>query len=86
MKIEIEKDDLEELEMRATTYGLLLSALVKKHGKFNKHVGEYEYFVDLGMLQSISEANLFTTNEVHPVSKIPHTKIHVKLKGANGSA
>lgn len=86
MKIEIEKDELDELEMRATSYGLLLSAMTRKHGMFNKHTGEYEYFVTLPMLQDISESLVFTTNEINPVTQEPRTKVHIKLKGANGSA
>lgn len=80
MKIEIEKEELDALETRATSYGLLLAAMCRKHGTFNKHVGQYEYLVTLPMLQAISESRVFTTNEINPVTKEPHTKVHIILK------
>jgi hypothetical protein len=84
MKIEIEQEELDDLKIRAQSYGFCLSAMVRKHGKLNKHTGQYEYYVTLPMFEAIAESKLFTTNEIHPVTNEVQTKVHIKLKELDG--
>lgn len=81
MKIEVDKNVLDDLEQDKTTFALSLSALVFKFGTYNRQLGRYEVKITLDDLKAISESNMFVENQLE--AKNPFTLVWVKPKGAN---